>query len=404
MKTLNKRIMRQQNKNTKSTIKEDVYDLSPRYDSRNSFYGKASVEEKDDGTKILYSYGSKVAMIKDGKAILGLGKNRGYEYLLWAYSPTTLRHVKEFLKQNGFRADSRAQMEKDYGAQVITEKECTKDTTKESCESKKSLKENTPNFDSMKDFPLYVFLTYDEVMYDVQSSYNAERDGDYDEWEEKFLEDNYKNISILDEEEVKELEEKIEKANADIKSTADELIDSGDDEKVQMGWDLEDCLISIKPGYYQGAQLYVKNSKYVPAQYKEMIMKHLEDIAKEFGLTKLKVSYQFSNGETGYSIVESKNKFTKKSFEKKLNESVKILCDLSDYTPWSGAVSVWQQIEDADKVDELDFMLEDTYPEGLTMTELNDLLWFESDYVLESLGIRSDDEDEEDEDSEDDED
>lgn len=396
MKTLNKRIMRQ------STIKEDVYDLFPRYDSRNSFYGKARVEEKDDGTKILYSYGSKVAMIKDGKAILGLGKDHGYEYLLWAYSPTTLRHVKEFLKQNGFKADSRAQMEKDYSAQLITEKECTKDTTKESCESKKPLKENTPNFYSMKDFPLYVFLTYDEVMYDVQSSYDAERDGDYDEWEEKFLADNYKNISILDDYTVDELEGKIEKANDDIKSIAAELIDSEDEEEVQTGYDLEDCSISIEPGRYQGAQIYVKNSKYVPEKYKEMIMKHLEDIAKEFGLTKLKVSYQFSNGETGYSIVESKNKLVKKSFEKKLNESVKIISDLSDYTPWSGAVATWDKIEKEGKVDELDFMLEDTYPEGLTMTELNDLLWFESDYVLDSLGINDDEE--EDEDSEDDED
>lgn len=399
MKTLNKRIMRQ------STIKEDVYDLSPRYDSRNSFYGKARVEEKDDGTKILYSYGSKVAMIKDGKAILGLGKDHGYEYLLWAYSPTTLRHVKEFLKQNGFKADSRAQMEKDYGAEVIREQKCAEQDTmcsKDVKEEGKQLKEGAPNFMSMKDFPLYVFLTYDEVMYDVQSSYDAERDGDYDEWEEKFLADNYKNISILDDYTVDELEGKIEKANDDIKSIAAELIDSEDEEEVQTGYDLEDCSISIEPGRYQGAQIYVKNSKYVPEKYKEMIMKHLEDIAKEFGLTKLKVSYQFSNGETGYSIVESKNKFTKKSFTKKLNESVKILCDLSDYTPWSGAVSTWEKIENEGKVDELDFMLEDTYPEGLTMTELNDLLWFESDYVLDSLGINDDEE--EDEDSEEDED
>ena len=45
---------------------------------------------------------------------------------------------------------------------------------------------------------------------------------------------------------------------------------------------------------------------------------------------------------------------------------------------------------------ELEAILEDAYPDGMDETELNDLLWFESETVFEWLGIG----DEEDEDEE----
>lgn len=91
-------------------VKEDSrVELHPEYDSRQSFYGKARVIIKDDGTQILYSYATPVCKIKDGKVTL-LKKG----YLGWASSPTTLRHVKEFLKQNGFEAGSYKELAKMY--------------------------------------------------------------------------------------------------------------------------------------------------------------------------------------------------------------------------------------------------------------------------------------------------
>jgi hypothetical protein len=78
------------------------YNLEARYDARQSFYGKAVVEE-EDGKKTLISYSTKVATIENGVA-----KVSG------TYSATTLRHIKEFLLQNGFRADSKAQIEESY--------------------------------------------------------------------------------------------------------------------------------------------------------------------------------------------------------------------------------------------------------------------------------------------------
>ncbi len=77
--------------------------LKPEYDSRASFYNKA---ETDDNK--LYSYGTLVAEIKDGQPVL---------YPDWNYSQTTIRHVREWLKQNGFEAGTKADIERMYPVQ-----------------------------------------------------------------------------------------------------------------------------------------------------------------------------------------------------------------------------------------------------------------------------------------------
>ena len=82
-----------------------AYSLNPEYEGRKSYYGKAIVETDNHGTSTLYSYNTKVAEIKDNEVTL---------FPAWNKSTTTLRHVKEFLKQNGFKADSMAQMKRDY--------------------------------------------------------------------------------------------------------------------------------------------------------------------------------------------------------------------------------------------------------------------------------------------------
>ena len=72
------------------------------------------------------------------------------------------------------------------------------------------------------------------------------------------------------------------------------------------------------------------------------------------------------------------------------HSGVKIICELGDYTPWSGARSTWDLIEKAGKIDALDDVLADLFPEGIGMTELNDILWFEPEEILEALGISED--------------
>lgn len=89
-----------------------VYDLATNYDSRASFYGKARVQENDTGRLILISYTTDVACIKDGVA-----------HVHGTYSQTTLRHIKEFLKQNNFKADNAKQIMADYGPDAKPEVE-----------------------------------------------------------------------------------------------------------------------------------------------------------------------------------------------------------------------------------------------------------------------------------------
>ena len=94
-------------------IDEEIYTLHPQHDARQSFYGKARVDVSPDGkTKTLISYNTKVARIVDGKVELL------YD---WDSSQTTLRHVKEFLKQNGFKAETSKQIAKDYNIEESLE-------------------------------------------------------------------------------------------------------------------------------------------------------------------------------------------------------------------------------------------------------------------------------------------
>lgn len=102
----------------KKLTEAPIYDLTPQYDSRNSFYSKAKVDTGDKGDKNkLYSYNTLVAEIKDGKPVV-----------YGTYSATTLRHIKDWLRQNGFKADSAKQIMADYGTkdEALTERNLTK--------------------------------------------------------------------------------------------------------------------------------------------------------------------------------------------------------------------------------------------------------------------------------------
>ena len=63
--------------------------------------------------------------------------------------------------------------------------------------------------------------------------------------------------------------------------------------------------------------------------------------------------------------------------------------DLNSFQAWSGAKDTLERIQRDGKCVELENILEELYPDGMTETELNDLLWFDSESVYEWLGIRS---------------
>lgn len=66
-----------------------LYELSARYDSRASFYGKAHIKE----TPKYYTLISYDTESKDGKTVNFLCRDE------WAFPQTTCRHINEFLRQ-----------------------------------------------------------------------------------------------------------------------------------------------------------------------------------------------------------------------------------------------------------------------------------------------------------------
>ena len=59
------------------------------------------------------------------------------------------------------------------------------------------------------------------------------------------------------------------------------------------------------------------------------------------------------------------------------------LYSLNDFDFWGGATSRWEEIQELGLEDDVMAMIEDLYPNGLTDTELNDLIWFEFDDFIE---------------------
>ena len=83
-----------------------IMELCPYYDSAKSFYGKARVVEIENDV-FLVSYDTVVAFFNRETKIA---------QVVDTFSQTTLRHIKEFLRQSGFKAETKKQIEKDYCA------------------------------------------------------------------------------------------------------------------------------------------------------------------------------------------------------------------------------------------------------------------------------------------------
>ena len=67
---------------------------------------------------------------------------------------------------------------------------------------------------------------------------------------------------------------------------------------------------------------------------------------------------------------------------------MKVICDFSDYSPWSGAVDTYNKLVDAHKLDELESLLDEWFDGEATTTQINDVIWLESENVLAALGLK----------------
>ena len=71
---------------------------------------------------------------------------------------------------------------------------------------------------------------------------------------------------------------------------------------------------------------------------------------------------------------------------------IKTETNLRNFEAWSGATETKNLILDAGLEEEFEGLIEELYPDGLSDTELNDILWFDSDWILENLGIKEEEE------------
>ena len=83
-----------------------ISDLNARYDSRKSFYGKAKIDESNDGTLLtLISYNTPVATFD---------RTTGELWVHGYYSATTARHIREFARQLGIELPKGSNIEGRY--------------------------------------------------------------------------------------------------------------------------------------------------------------------------------------------------------------------------------------------------------------------------------------------------
>lgn len=64
---------------------------------------------------------------------------------------------------------------------------------------------------------------------------------------------------------------------------------------------------------------------------------------------------------------------------------------LHEFEAWSGAIDTQEKIITAGKADEFMQLIEEMYPEGISDTGLNDLLWFEEKWIFSMLNIDKND-------------
>ena len=60
---------------------------------------------------------------------------------------------------------------------------------------------------------------------------------------------------------------------------------------------------------------------------------------------------------------------------------------IGEFEFWQGAISRFEKIKAENKLEKLEELLEEMYPNGIGEYELNELLWFDYEWIYYKLGI-----------------
>ena len=63
---------------------------------------------------------------------------------------------------------------------------------------------------------------------------------------------------------------------------------------------------------------------------------------------------------------------------------------LLQFEAWSGAKQTQKRIIEEGKSEDFDALIEELYPDGIDETQLNDLLWFDHEWIFKCLGMEID--------------
>lgn len=76
----------------------------------------------------------------------------------------------------------------------------------------------------------------------------------------------------------------------------------------------------------------------------------------------------------------------------KINKGVNTMKIITNrFQPWAGATDTYETIIENNYLSAFEDMIEELYPDGIEETTLNDLLWFEPEFIFENLGIEFED-------------
>lgn len=88
------------------------YELTPMFETCKSYYGKARVKVDGDDLQ-LFSYSTAVAIVTylpDGAKLA---------HITGVYSRTTVRHIREFLRQHGFKPGTKAELIGEFYSNIV---------------------------------------------------------------------------------------------------------------------------------------------------------------------------------------------------------------------------------------------------------------------------------------------
>lgn len=97
-----------------------------------------------------------------------------------------------------------------------------------------------------------------------------------------------------------------------------------------------------------------------------------------------------------FGLVESEEEPLEEEVEEPVKEELKVYTStLAGFEPSAASKELWDEIKDANKVEDLEYQLEVLYPEGISDIALDDLLKNEGDWVRDLVGLGEKEEGEE---------